>query len=598
MLLYALLHLTGYDVPLEQLRQFRQAGSITPGHPEYGVTPGVETTTGPLGQGFANGVGMAIAQKYLAAYFNRPGLPLFDYRVFAIVSDGDLMEGVASEAASLAGHLGLGNLIYLYDDNHISIEGDTGLAFTESVDERFAAYRWHVQRVDGNDTSAVHRAIQTAIEVSDLPSIICCRTHIAYGSPNKHDTAGAHGAPLGAEEVKLTKKNLGWPEDAQFYIPPEALEHFREAGRRGEALENEWQERFSRYARTFPELAEQWNLIQGGKLPESWEKCLPTFSISDGPLATREASGKIINAMAPIIPWLVGGSGDLAPSTETRMKSYPDFQKGSYHGRNFHFGVREHAMGAIVNGIGLSGLIPFSATFLQFSDYMRPTIRLAAFSEFPSIFVFTHDSIGLGEDGPTHQPVEHLAALRAIPDLTLIRPADANETVQAWKWAVENRKSPTVIVLTRQKLPIFDQQKYASAALLSKGAYVLAEPKDGAPEIILIATGSEVSLALDTRDRLAEDSVRTRVVSMPSWELFEKQTKAYRDQVLPPSIKARLAIEMAGPLGWERWVGEQGDVLCMNGYGASAPLKALLEEFGFTVDHAAERARKLLGRVS
>lgn len=598
MLLYALLHLTGYDLPMEQLKQFRQAGSLTPGHPEYGVTPGVETTTGPLGQGFANGVGMAIAQRYLAAYFNRPGYPIFDYRVFAVVSDGDLMEGVASEAASLAGHLGLGNMVYLYDDNHISIEGNTELAFTESVDDRFGAYHWHVQRVDGNDTSAVHRAIQVAIEETERPSIICCRTHIAFGSPNKHDTAGAHGAPLGAEEARLTKKNLGWPEDAEFYIPTEALAHFREAVERGATLEKDWQKQFNGYAQAFPELAKQWNLIQGGRLPEGWEKCLPVFSMTDGSLATREASGKVINAMAPVIPWLVGGSGDLAPSTETLMKDYPSFEKGSSHGRNFHFGVREHAMGAITNGIALSGLISFGATFLQFSDYMRPPLRLAAFSEFPSIFVFTHDSIGLGEDGPTHQPIEHLAALRAIPDLTVIRPADANETVQAWKWAIENRKSPTVIVLTRQKLPIIDRQKFAPADLLGRGAYVLADAEGGVPDIILIATGSEVSLALGTRDRLAEEGIRSRVVSMPSWELFEKQSKEYQNQVLPPSTPKRLAIEMAGPLGWDRWVGEHGGVLCMNGYGASAPLKALLEQFGFTVDHVAERARKLLGQAN
>lgn len=596
MLHYALLHLTGYDLPMEQLKQFRQAGSITPGHPEYGVTPGVECTTGPLGQGFANGVGMAIAQKVLGAHFNRPPYTIVDYQIYAIVSDGDLMEGVTSEAASLAGHLGLGNLIYLYDDNHISIEGDTALAFTESVDERFAAYRWHVQRVDGNDIEAVHRAIEAAREEKERPSIICCRTHIAFGSPHKQDTAGAHGSPLGADEVKLTKRNLGWPEEAQFLVPPEVLTHFREATRRGQALEAEWKSTLDRYARDYPEMAAQWNHIQEGGLPAGWEKSLPTFGVSAGSLATREASGKVLNAIAPVIPWLLGGSGDLAPSTETLLKGYADFEKGSYQGRNFHFGVREHAMGAITNGIALSGLISFSATFLQFSDYMRPPIRLAAFSEYPSIFVFTHDSLGLGEDGPTHQPVEHLAALRAIPHLTLIRPADGDETAQAWKCALENRKSPTVLVFTRQKLPPIDRAKYAPATGLLKGAYILAEAEGGEPDIILIATGSEVSLAVDSRLELAKNGIRARVVSMPSWELFEGQSQAYRDSVLPPAVKSRLAIEMAGPMGWQKWLGDAGDMICVDGYGISAPLKAILETFGFTVDNVVTRARKLVRR--
>ncbi|MFI5174778.1 MAG: transketolase [Terriglobia bacterium] len=597
MLQYALLYLTGYDLPLEQLKQFRQAGSITPGHPEYGVTPGVECTTGPLGQGFANGVGMAIAQKYLASYFNRPSHSLVDYLIYAIVSDGDLMEGVTSEAASLAGHLGLGNLIYLYDDNHISIEGDTALAFTESVDERFVAYQWHVQRVDGNDREAVHKAIEAARQERERPSIICCRTHLAYGSPHKQDTAGAHGSPLGADEVKLTKRNLGWPEEAQFYVPSEVLAHYREAVRRGQALEADWESRLNRYARDYPELAAQWKQIQEGKLPGGWDKSLPSFKVSDGPLATREASGKVINAVAQVVPWLVGGSGDLAPSTDTLMKGLPDFEKGSYQGRNFHFGVREHAMGSITNGIALSGLISFSATFLQFSDYMRPPMRLAAFSEYPSIFVFTHDSLGLGEDGPTHQPVEHLAALRAIPNLTVIRPADGDETAQAWKYALENRKSPTVIVLTRQKLPPIDRTKYASATGLLKGAYVLAEADGGgAPNIILIATGSEVSLAVDARLELAKAGIRAQIVSMPSWELFEQQPQAYRDLVLPPTVKMRLAIEMAGPMGWQKWIGEAGDMIFVDGYGISAPLNVILETFGFTVGNVVARARKLLGR--
>jgi transketolase len=596
MLLYALLHLTGYDVSLEQIRQFRQAGSITPGHPEYGVTPGVETTTGPLGQGFADSVGMAIAQKFLASYFNRPTHDLVDYTVYAIVSDGDLMEGITSEAASLAGHLGLGNLICLYDDNHISIEGDTVVAFTEDVEARFSAYHWHVQRVDGNDTMAIHQSIEAARLEKDRPSIICCRTHLAFGSPNKQDNASAHGSPLGVDEVRLTKRNLGWPEDSEFLVPPEALQHFRLAVDRGRELESNWQSRFDRYASEYPDLAKQWELLQSGRLPEGWEERLPVFTMADKALATREASGRVINALAPVIPWLIGGSADLAPSTDTLMKGYPDFQKGSYDGRNLHFGVREHAMGAITNGIALSGLISYSATFLQFADYMRPAIRLAALSEFPSIFVFTHDSIGVGEDGPTHQPVEHLASLRAIPHLTVLRPADGSEVAQAWKYALENRHSPTVIILTRQKLPSIDRAKYAAADLLYKGAYVLTEAENRTPDIILIATGSEVTLALAVKDKLLEDGIRARVVSMPSWELFEKQPQSYRDEVLPPEISCRLAIEMASPLGWQKWVGDRGDILCMRDFGTSAPLSVLLELFGFTVENAVARAKSLLAR--
>ncbi len=596
MLLYALLHLTGYDLPLDQIRQFRQLGSITPGHPEYGVTPGVEVTTGPLGQGFGNGVGMAIAERFLSAHFNRPGHEIVDYRIFAIVSDGDLMEGVTSEAASLAGHLGLGNLIYLYDDNHISIEGNTELAFTEDVAARFAAYRWHVQRVDGNDVKAIHQAIETAINEKERPSLICCRTHLAYGSPNKQDSASAHGSPLGVEEVSLTKKALGWPEDKEFFIPDLALAHFREAVTRGNNWEQGWQERFESFATTYPDLAREWNWIQEGILPPDWKKYLPTFVGQTTPLATREASGKVLNALADRIPWLVGGSGDLAPSTDTLFKGCQDFQKATPGGRNFHFGVREHAMGASVNGMAVSGLIAFSATFLQFSDYQRPAVRLSALSEYPSIFVYTHDSIGLGEDGPTHQPVEHLAALRAIPHLTVIRPADAEETVMAWQAAIENRRGPTALVLTRQKVPIIDRKTYAPASGLFRGAYVLAEAKNGTPDIILIGTGSEVSLALDTRTRLLEMDIHARVVSMPSWELFDKQPPAYKEEVLPRGVKARLAIEMAGPQGWEKWVGDQGDVLCIRGFGASAPLKALLDAYGFTLDNAVLCAKRVLGK--
>ncbi len=596
MLLYALLHLTGFDLSLDQIKQFRQLGSLTPGHPEYGLTPGVEVTTGPLGQGFANGVGMGIAERFLAAHFNRPGHSIVDYRIYAIVSDGDLMEGITSEAASLAGHLGLGNLIYLYDDNHISIEGDTLLAFTENVDARFAAYNWHVQRVDGNDLEAIHRALDAARAETNRPSLICCRTHLAYGSPNKHDSASAHGSPLGADEVRLTKEALGWTEETPFFIPDSALNHFRNALTRGKAWEEEWQKAFSAYAAEYPDMARQWETIQEKKLPTDWTKSLPTFDPGSKPLATREASGKVLNALAPAIPWLIGGSGDLAPSTDTLMKLSPGFEKGSYEGRNLHFGVREHAMGAAVNGMAVSGVLSFGATFLQFSDYQRPAVRLAALSEYPSIFVYTHDSIGLGEDGPTHQPIEHLAALRAIPHLTVIRPADAEETVWAWRIALENRHAPTALVLTRQKLPILDRKKYAPASGVVRGAYVLAEATRGQPHLILIATGSEVALALSAREKLEGEKIPTRVVSMPSWELFAAQPQNYRDEVLPASVGARLAIEMASPMGWDRWVGERGDVLGIDGFGASAPIEALLEAFGFTVENAVARAKKVLGR--
>ncbi|MDD5544516.1 MAG: transketolase [Acidobacteriia bacterium] len=597
MLLYALLHLTGYDVPLDQIKQFRQLGSITPGHPEYGLTPGVEATTGPLGQGFANGVGMAMAERFLAATFNRPGFSIVDYTIYGIVSDGDLEEGISSEAASLAGHLGLGNLIYLYDDNHISIEGDTALAFNENVDARFAAYGWHVQSADGNNLEEVAKAITKAREVKDQPSLIRCRTHIAFGSPHKQDNASAHGSPLGEDEVRLTKRNLGWPEDAHFFIPDESLKRFRSALSRGAQLESEWKQLFDAYQKNFPAEAQQWKLMQEGKLPEGWDKNLPVFTGDSAPLATREASGKVINALADAIPWFIGGSADLAPSTDTLMKKSGDFEKGHPDSRNLHFGIREHAMGAIINGMALSRLVVYGATFLQFSDYQRPTLRLAALSEYPSIFVFTHDSIGLGEDGPTHQPVEHLAALRAIPHLTVIRPADATETVYAWKWAIENRTSPTVLVFTRQKLPVIDRQKFASAENLFKGAYILAESKGGPPEIILMATGSEVSLALDAWQQLTSRSIRARVVSMPSWELFEQQPAAYREEVLPRSLTARLAIEMASPMGWHQWVGDRGDMLCVDRFGASAPLQPLLEAFGFTVDNVVSRALKLLNRT-
>ena len=597
MLLYSLLHLTGYDLSLDEIKQFRQWGSKTPGHPEHLLVEGIETTTGPLGQGFANGIGMAIAQKYLAAHFNRPGRDLVDYTIYALVSDGDLMEGVASEAASLAGHLGLDNLIYLYDDNHISIEGPTELAFTEDRGKRFEAYGWFVQDLlDGNDLEAVDRAIRRAQAEKGRPSLIVARTHIAYGSPNKHDTAGAHGSPLGEEEVKLTKQNLGWPLEPNFYIPEEALAHFRKAIERGERAEVEWTKRLEAYRRELPDLAADWDRYVRGELPKGWADKIPTFKPTDGPLATRQASGKVLNAIAPALPTLIGGSADLAPSTDTLIKGAGDFQKGSYGGRNFHFGVREHGMGGILNGMALNGLVPYGATFLIFSDYMRPTIRLAALMEAHSIFVFTHDSVFLGEDGPTHQPIEHLPALRAIPNLCLIRPADANETAIAWRVAIERRGGPVALALTRQGLPVIDRVKYAPAEGLTRGAYILADAKGKPPEILLVASGSEVSIALEAYEKLTAEGIAARAVSMPSWDLFEKQTQAYKDEVFPPGVNARLAIEAAAPLGWERYVGPKGAVIGMTRFGASAPYKVLAEKFGFTAANAMRRAHELLGK--
>ncbi len=597
MLLYSLLHLTGYDLSLNEIKQFRQWGSKTPGHPEHLLAEGIETTTGPLGQGFGNAVGMGIAQKYLAAYFNRPGHELVDYKIYAIVSDGDLMEGVSSEAASLAGHLSLSNLIFLYDNNHISIEGATELAFTEERGKRFEAYGWLVQDLpDGNDLEAVDRALRAAQAEKERPSLIIARTHIAYGSPNKQDTAGAHGSPLGEEEVKLTKQKLGWPLEAKFYIPGEALAHFRKAIERGERAEAEWQRRVEAYRREFSGLAAEWDRYVRGELPDGWKTKIPAFKPADGPLATRQASGKVLNAIAPSLPTLIGGSADLAPSTDTLVKGAGDFQKGNYGGRNLHFGVREHGMGAIVNGMALSGLLPYGATFLIFSDYMRPTIRLAALMEAHSIFVFTHESIFLGEDGPTHQPIEHLPSLRAIPNLCFIRPADANETAVAWRLAIERRGGPVALALTRQPLPVIDREKYASAEGLTRGAYALADPKGKSPEIILIASGSEVALALEAFEKLSAEGIASRVVSMPSWDLFEKQPKEYRNEVLPPGITARLAIEAASPLGWERHVGPRGAVIGMTRFGASAPYKVLAEKFGFTAANVVQRAYELLGK--
>lgn len=595
MLLYGLLHLTGYDLPIEELQRFRQWESKTPGHPEHWLVPGIETTTGPLGQGFANGVGMAIAEKYLAAHFNRPGHELVDYRIYALVSDGDLMEGVASEAASLAGHLRLDNLIYLYDNNHISIEGSTDLAFTEDRAKRFEAYGWFVQSVDeGNDLEAIDKAIRAAQAQKGRPSIIMVRTHIGYGSPNKQDTAEVHGAALGEEEVKLTKQNLGWPLEPAFLVPDEARVHFREAIGKGEKAEGSWQTTFAAYRQAFPDLAAEWDRFVKGELPPGWQEKLPTFSHTEKPMATRQASGKVLNAISPVLPTLLGGSADLAPSTNTLIKAEKNFEAGSYGARNFHFGVREHGMASALNGMALSGLIPYGATFFVFSDYLRPAMRLSAIMGAHVIYVFTHDSVFLGEDGPTHEPIEQLAACRVIPHLSVIRPADANETAVAWRVALEHKEGPVALILTRQVLPIIDRTKYAAAEGLAKGAYILADAKGGKPSIILIATGSEVAPALDAYEKLTAEGVAVRVVNMPSWDIFDKQPQAYRDEVLPPNVTARLAIEAAVPFGWERYVGSKGAVHGINRYGASAPYKVIAEKWGFTGANIAKLAHELL----
>ena len=598
MLLYSLLHLTGYDLPLDELKNFRQWGSKTPGHPEYGLTPGVEITTGPLGQGFANGIGMAMGAAHLASKFNKDGFPLIDHYVYAIVSDGDLMEGVASEAASLAGHLKLGKLIYLYDDNHVTIEGFTSLAFSEDVPKRFEAYGWHTQTVaDGNNLDDVDKAIRQAQSVTDRPSLISVKTIIGFGMPTQ-GTRKAHSDPPGEEAVRETKRHLGWPEDKEFYIPDEALAHFREAIDRGEQLENDWRALVERYRESHSEEARSWEVMMSGELPAGWEDHLPKFEDAK-PVATRVASGEVINALAPVLPMLIGGSADLGVSNNTDIKESHSFEAGSYDGRILHFGVREHAMGSTMTGISLNGgLIPFGGTFLTFSDYMRPAIRLAALSEVQVIYVFTHDSVGLGEDGPTHQPIEHLAALRAIPHLFVIRPADSAEVSEAWRIAILRRHAPTALALTRQKVAVIDRQRFAKADGLRRGAYVLAESEnaDGTttPRLILIATGSEVSLALEAREKLQSEGVPTRVVSMPCWELFEEQSKEYRDQVLLPSVSARLAIEAGVCQGWDRYVGPGGDVVCLDRFGGSGPGEVALRELGFNVDNVLKHARALL----
>jgi len=595
MLLYSLLHLTGYDLALEQLENFRQWGSITPGHPEAGLTPGVEVTTGPLGQGFGNGIGMAIAAAHLAARYNRQDYDVVDHFIYAIVTDGDLMEGVASEAASLAGHLRLGRLVYLYDDNHISIDGSTDLAFTEDRTARFAAYGWHVQTVgDGNDVEAIDDAIRRAKD-DPRPSLIAVRTHIGYGLPTRQDTSKAHGEPPGEEELAGAKDNLGWPQEPRFFIPDDVLLHYRGCIQRGEKAEASWNTRMGAYASDYPELAVELQRRLEGELPHDWDAGLPVFPADSKGVATRAASGKVINALAVRIPELIGGSADLEPSNKTWIDESPAFQAETPEGRNFHFGVREHGMGAIVNGMAQhGGVIPYGGTFLIFSDYMRPAIRLSALSSYPSIWVFTHDSIGLGEDGPTHQPIEHLAALRAIPNLVTIRPADANETAEAWKMAVSRRNGPTALALTRQNVPTLDRELYTPASELQRGAYILADFGESAPELILMASGSEVSLILDAGARLAAEGVNLRLVSFPSWELFDAQTQSYRDHILLPSVKARLAVEAGVAQGWERWVGDQGKVISIERFGASAPYKTLYAQFGLTVENVMQQAHALI----
>ena len=610
MLLYSMLHLTGYAVSLEQIKHFRQWESITPGHPERELTPGVEVTTGPLGQGFGNGVGMGIAEAFLAARYNKPGLDIFDHYTYAIVSDGDLMEGVAAEAASIAGQLKLGKLIYLYDDNRVSLAATTDLTFSDDTAKRFDAYGWHTQTVaDGNDLAAIERAIKAAQQERGRPSLIILRTHIGYGSPGKHDSFEAHGSPLGAEEVKATKRNLGWPQEPAFFIPDEALAHFREAIGRGEKAEAVWREKFSKYKQQFPEPASEIETALARKLPAGWDEGVPEFPADPKGVATRAAASKVLNAIAAKVPTLIGGSADLNPSTYTVLKDMGDFEPPSrdfsksqgasgggfgYFGRNIHYGVREHGMGAASNGMAAhGGLMPFASTFLMFADYMRPSIRLAALMELGVIYVFTHDSIGVGEDGPTHQPVEHYAALRAIPRLVVIRPGDANETAVAWKIAVESRDRPVALVLSRQNVPTLDRKEFASADGVRKGAYVLADAPGGRPDMILIATGSELSLAVGARAKLAEKNIQARVVSMPSWELFDAQPKDYRDAVLPPAVKRRLAVEAGVPQGWHRYVGDAGDVIGIERFGASAPGNVVMEKLGFTVEHVVERALAL-----
>ncbi|MCJ7567512.1 MAG: transketolase [Anaerolineales bacterium] len=598
MLLYALLHLSGYDLPLEELKQFRQWGSKTPGHPEYGLTPGVEMTTGPLGQGFSTGVGMAIATEHLAALYNREEHTIVDHFIYAIVSDGDLMEGVASEAASLAGHLRLGRLIYLYDDNRISIDGSTDLAFTEDRAARFEAYGWHVEQVaDVNDLEALDRAIEAA-KADERPSLIVTRSHIGYGLPTKQDTSAAHGEPPGQEELAGAKDKLGWPQEPSFLVPEDVREHFFACAQRNLKVYESWQERMARYGGAYPELSAQFKRTLKGTLPAEVKGKLPVFDPDAKGMATRASSGKVLNALAPFIPELIGGSADLTGSNKTALQGETAFSLEDRAGRYLHFGVREHAMGAILNGLSLhGGLIPFGGTFLVFSDYMRGSVRLAALMKQRVIYVFTHDSIGLGEDGPTHQPIEQLTALRTIPNMVVLRPADANEVAQAWMSALEREAGPTALSLTRQALPTIDRAKYGSAEGLKKGAYTLAELGEGPPQLILMASGSEVEIILEAGEKLASKGISVRMVSFPSWELFEAQSAEYRQQVLPAAIRARVAIEAGITLGWERWVGDGGAVIGLNHFGESAPYEELYERFGLTADNVVQKAQEVLARI-
>jgi transketolase len=613
MLLWSVLHLTGtravnadYEllgqpsVSLEDIRRFRQIGSKAPGHPEYHWVSGVETTTGPLGQGVATSVGMAIARKWLANRYNRPDFAIFDYDIYAVCGDGCLMEGVAAESASLAGHLGLDNLCWVYDNNHITIEGHTSLAFTEDVAGRFLAYGWNVLRVgDANDLDRIEGALGVFRKTKGRPTLIILDTHIGYGSPHKQDTAAAHGEPLGDEEVRLTKRSYGWPEEAQFLIPEGVREHFAaRVGARGAAARNTWTALLASYRASYPELASEIDQMQRRDLPLGWDRNLPVFPADAKGIAGRDASGKVLNVLAQSIPWFLGGSADLGPSNKTTLayEGAGDFEAGNPGGKNLHFGIREHAMAATVNGLSLSKLRAFGATFFIFSDYARPGLRLSALMELPSIFVFTHDAMGDGEDGPTHQPVEHLASLRAIPGLVTLRPGDANEVVEAYRYVMRLRHQPAVLVLSRQPLPTLDRRTYAPATGVARGAYVLADPPGGNPEVILIATGSELSLGVETHDKLLAEGIRSRVVSMPSWDIFEHQTQEYKDSVLPPAVKARVAIEQASTFGWERYVGRSGHVIGMRTFGASAPLKALQEKFGFEPDRIARVARDMLAK--
>ncbi len=614
MLLYSLLHLTGVravgedyetlgepSVPLDALKAFRQLDSRCPGHPEYGWTSGVETTTGPLGQGVATSVGIAIARQWLASRYNRPGFEnLFDFNVYALCGDGCMMEGISGEAASLAGHLRLSNLCWIYDNNHITIEGHTALAFSEDVATRFIAYGWNVTRVgDANDLAMLARAFQTFQNCKDRPTLIIVDSHIGYGAPHKQDTSGAHGEPLGEEEVRLAKRNYGWPEDQKFYVPDGVYEHFRDGiGRRGKQLRDAWFSRIEEYRKQYPELADELDRMQHCMLPADWDRHLPEFPADPKGLATRESSGKVLNALAKNIPWLIGGSADLAPSTKTRitLDAAGDFSAENYAGRNFHFGIREHAMGAILNGMSLAKVRPFGSGFFIFVDYMRGSLRLSALMELPVIYVFTHDSIGVGEDGPTHQPIEQLANLRSIPGLIVLRPADANEVTEAWKVILQLQRKPAALVLTRQAVPTIGRAKYAPASGLARGAYVLADPEDGPPEVILIGTGSEVALCLEAYEQLSKDGVRARVVSMPSWELFDHQDKSYRESVLPPSVIARVSVEQASDFGWSKYTGLEGRNICIETFGASAPLKQLQKKFGFNVENVVAAAKNQIAQ--